>query len=240
MAGGGGLLTKPARVPSVRESWHVIAVQFTRFVDFQVGELQRSRSTSAEKIRRHRERNPDCAKSCCAGRRKPSAVPVLVSSPTPPQHGPPRGKTPMQPAPAGQDTAPVTSNPSPSRSLPEKAAAKGRKQERPKAAERERDPVKSLASFWASECKAAGVPSILEDWPALKSLIFATCHGHTDRARELVRPYIQDCGKKKQTPSVRDLLRFSNRPRGDGAAQLQISEEAAREHATPGRKELTV
>jgi hypothetical protein len=184
---------------------------------------------------RHRAKNPDCQSSCCATHRKTVPVPVSRRS------SDLRGK-------AGQGTgvtATVTGIPSPPRSpsLPEKQ--KQSKKERPEAAEQKRSPkgpVRELASFWGKECKSAGVTSLLGPWKDLKTLLFAACHGDVNRARDLVGPYIRECGHTKQTPSVSDLLHFaeSRTSRRNGrppGASVGYAGSALRDE-TPGRKML--
>ena len=243
------------RVPSVRSSLAVLAViaanlesLLARLVDSQLvpPPQQASRSASAVKMARHRARNPNCQSGCCASHRKQAQVPVPVSG----SKGALRGEKPRPAA----VMAGVTGNPSLPRSpsLPKEQKQK-RTDQRPSAAKRKRGPVGvvgQLASFWGRECKRAGVSSLLGgSWKDLKTLLFAVCGGNLDRAYELVGPYIHQCGNTKQTPSVRELLDMAPKARAQngatqngyppGTAVLQISDEAKREHATPGRKGLT-
>src|SRR5882724_3490151 len=161
-------MTKP-RVPSLRTSMAIIAAQLPRVLELLLAG-RRPRSASADKIARHREQHPDCAKSCCAGRRKAAPVTVPVSAARPPPTGSLRGKTPSQQTSQRQVTARVTGNPSPPRSpsLPEqqeKTKLGGAK--RPKAA-KPGGPLPKFGSFWRKDCTAAGVLSVLK-WPDVKT-----------------------------------------------------------------------
>jgi hypothetical protein len=130
-----------------------------------------------------------------------------------------RGTTPVAAASVTQrDGHASRVSPPRSPSLPERTEPRAK---RPSAAKLPRGPIKELGSFWHQECLAARVDSILsiDDWNAFKELHFEICGRDLDRTKDLIRPYVRDCGNTKQTPSAAELVANLRTVRGGSSGR---------------------